>query len=235
VESGVFVWRKHLQPAPVLGTAKTFAKKEGTEMNIVERVKKILLQPGEEWGVIAAESTTTSELYRNYIIPLAAIGPIAFVIGMSVLGMGMPFVGRFRIPIGTAISSAVVQYILSLVGVYVLALIVDYLAPTFSGEKNVNQALKLTAYSMTASWLAGIFILIPALSVLSILLSLYGLYLLYLGIPPLMKAPQEKALPYTIVIVIAAVVIFAILSWVPRAFISYPVPGGHMMGQPGPF
>ena len=204
-------------------------------MNIVERVKKILLQPGEEWGVIAAESTTTSELYRSYIVPLAAIGPIAFVIGMSVLGLGMPFVGRFRIPLGTAISSAVVQYILSLVGVYVLALIVDYLAPTFSAEKNMDQALKLTAYSMTASWLAGIFILIPALSVLSILLSLYGLYLLYLGIPPLMKAPQEKALPYTIVIVIAAVVIFAIFSWVPRAFISYPMPGGHMIGQPGPF
>ena len=204
-------------------------------MNIVERVKKILLQPGEEWGVIAAEITTTSELYRNYIILLAAIGPVAFVIGMSVMGIGMPFAGTFRIPITTAVSSAVVQYILSLIGVYVLALIIDYLAPTFSGEKNLNQALKLTTYSLTASWIAGIFILIPALSVLSILLSLYGLYLLYLGIPPLMKAPQEKALPYTIVIVIAALVIFAILSWVPRAFISYPMPGGHMIGQPGPF
>jgi hypothetical protein len=192
-------------------------------MNLIDRVKKILLQPKQEWGVISGETTTTSELYKNYIIPLAAIGPVASFIGMSIVGISMPFIGTFRVSITTSIASAVVYYILGLIGVYILAMIIDYLAPTFSGTKNMDQALKLAAYSYTAGWLAGIFVIIPALGILSIV-GLYSIYLLYTGIPVLMKAPREKSLGYTVAVVVAAIIIFVVISWIPRAFISYPTP-----------
>jgi polyferredoxin len=139
----------------------------------------------------------------------------------------MPFMGSFRVPLTTSIASAVVTYILGLVGVYILALIIDYLAPTFSGEKNMNQAMKLAAYSYTAGWLSGIFIIIPTLSILAIL-GLYSIYLLYTGIPVLMKAPQEKSVAYTATVVVVAIIIFVVISWIPRAFITYPTPGMHM-------
>jgi hypothetical protein len=192
-------------------------------MNIVERVKKILLEPKKEWEIISRETTNTSELYKSYIMPLAAIGPVASIIGMSIMGISMPLAGTFRLPIITSIGSAVVQYILSLVGVYILALIVDFLAPNFSGEKNIDQALKLAAYSYTAGWLSGIFMIVPALGFFMIL-GLYGLYLIYTGIPVLMKAPREKALGYTVTVVIAAVIISVIIAWASRLFISYPMP-----------
>lgn len=192
-------------------------------MNIVERVKKILLEPKKEWEIISRETTNTSELYKSYIMPLAAIGPVASIVGMSIMGISMPLAGTFRLPIITSIGSAVVQYILSLVGVYILALIVDFLAPNFSGEKNIDQALKLAAYSYTAGWLSGIFMIVPALGFFMIL-GLYGLYLIYTGIPVLMKAPREKALGYTVTVVIAAVIISMIIAWASRLFISYPMP-----------
>jgi hypothetical protein len=194
-------------------------------MNIVDRIKKILLQPKSEWGVIAAETTATSELYRSYIMPLAAIGPVASIIGMSIIGISVPFTGTFRIPITNAIGSAVVQYVFGLIGVYLLALIIDLLAPKFAGEKNMSQAFKLAAYSYTAGWLSGIFVVIPTLSILSIL-GLYSLYLLYTGIPVLMKAPKEKSLGYTVAVVIAAVIIFIVIGSISGAFVSYPTP--HM-------
>lgn len=192
-------------------------------MSIVERVKKILLEPKKEWEIISRETTNTSELYKNYIIPLAAIGPVASIIGMSIVGMSMPLAGTFRLPITTSVGSAVVQYILSLVGVYILALIVDFLAPNFYGEKNINQSLKLAAYSYTAGWLSGIFMIVPALGFFMIL-GLYGLYLIYTGIPILMKAPREKALGYTVTVVIAAIIISVAIGWASRLFISYPMP-----------
>lgn len=192
-------------------------------MKIVERVKKILLEPKKEWEIISRETANTSELYKSYIMPLAAIGPVASIVGMSIMGISMPLAGTFRLPIITSIGSAVVQYILSLVGVYILALIVDFLAPNFSGEKNIDQALKLAAYSYTAGWLSGIFMIVPALGFFMIL-GLYGLYLIYTGIPVLMKAPREKALGYTVTVVIAAVIISMIIAWASRLFISYPMP-----------
>ena len=187
-------------------------------MNLLDRVKNILLNPREEWRVIDAEPATPAELYKEYIIPLAAVGPVASAIGSLVFGYHA-FGLSYRPPIGTVLSSTIVTYLLTLGGVYVLALIIDALAPHFGGTANQLQALKVAAYSSTASWVAGIFGLIPALSWLGIL-GLYSLYLLYLGLPVLMKAPEDKAAGYTAVIVIAAIVLFLVIGLVAGTFMQ---------------
>jgi hypothetical protein len=192
-------------------------------MSLVERAKNILLQPKQEWQVIDGEPTTVGDLYRSYIIPLSAVPPVAALIGWSVFGLKLPFVGTIRIPIGTLIGRCVLQYVLGLVMVYVLALIVDALAPNFGGTKNQVQALKVAAYSSTAMWVVGIFSLIPALSVLGIL-GLYSLYLMYLGLPVLMKSPPEKALGYTIVVVIVMIVLWFVIGMVANSV--FPVGTG---------
>lgn len=191
---------------------------------LIARVKGIILSPATEWPVIDGESTTVGQLYRGYIIPLSAIPPLASFIGMSVFGISLPFVGTYRVPMGSALTSAITQYVLGLVGIYALALIIDALAPTFAGQKNQIQALKVAAYSCTASWLAGIFALIPGLRLLAIL-GLYGLYLLYLGLPVVMKSPKEKAPGYTAVVIICAIVIFWIVGAIAGRFIGYPALG----------
>jgi Yip1-like protein len=193
-------------------------------MNLIERVKRILLSPRTEWEVIDVEPTTLAALYTGYVMPLAAIGPIAQIIGYSVFGITVPFMGTYRVPIGSAITSAVVGYILTLIGTYVLALIIDGLAPTFNGQRSQIQALKVAAYSSTASWVAGIFLLIPGFRLLTIL-GLYSLYLLYLGLPVLMKAPREKAMGYTAVVVLAAIVLFMIIGVIAGHFMAVPTAG----------
>ena len=191
-------------------------------MALADRVKNILLTPKTEWPVIDAEPTTVADLYKGYIMPLAAIGPIAQAVGWTVFGLRVPFLGTYRMPIGTALVSALVTYLLTLVAVYVLAIIIDKLAPTFNGTPSQIQALKVAAYSSTASWVAGIFMLIPALSMLSIL-GVYSLYLLYLGLPVLMKTPPEKALSYTVVVILAAIVLFMVIGLASTAFVRMPM------------
>jgi len=192
-------------------------------MDLTERTKNILLQPVQEWSIIDKEPGSTAELYRSYIAPLAAIGPVASIIGLSIFGIGVPLGGSYRVPLTSAIGHAVTTYVFALIGTYVLALIIDALAPTFRGSKNNFQALKIAAYSSTPAWLAGIFNLIPTLAFLHIL-ALYSLYLLYLGLPILMKAPQEKALPYTIVVIIAAILIFGVIGALGSCFLTRPLP-----------
>lgn len=186
-------------------------------MNIVDRVKNILLKPKEEWPVIAGETTSTAELYTNYIIPLAAIPAVSMFIGWSVIGL--PFVGR--ISMTTGLTMMVTQFVMALIGVFVLSLVIDFLAPNFGGEKNASQALKVAAYSMTAAWLAGIFQILPMLGILGIV-GLYSLYLLYLGLPVLMKVPTEKAVAYTVVVIVAGIVIWAIVGAVSTVFMPTP-------------
>ena len=180
-------------------------------MGLVDRARGIILNPREEWRAIDTEQTTVGNLYRSYVAPLAAIGPIATIIGSSVFGVTVPLVGAVRASPGAALAQGVVTYVLTLAGTYVFALVIDALAPTFAGTKNATQALKLAVYASTAAWLAGVFAIVPVLGILG-LVGLYSLYLLYLGLPVLMKAPQDRALTYTVAVVVVAIVIYVVVG-----------------------
>jgi hypothetical protein len=179
-------------------------------MDIVERVKAILLTPKSEWLVIERESGEPAYLFANYVAILAAIPAVCGFIGTSIVG-----VAGYRAGLFSGLLGAIVGYILAFVSVYVMALIIDALAPSFNGQKNFNNALKLVVYSYTAAWLGGVFSLIPAISILGLLCGLYSLYLLYLGIPVLMKSPEDKSLVYTIVAVVCAIVVSIVIGAIP--------------------
>lgn len=170
------------------------------------RAKRLLLTPKEEWQAIDAEPMATGDVYKNWVLPLAAIGPVAGLIGGVVFGHSV-FGITFRPSLGMAAGMAVTSYVMAIVGTFVLALIIDALAPSFGGTKNSLQATKVAAYSATAAWLAGIFQLLPGVGLLGIL-GLYSIYLLYVGLPMLMRAPADKAVGYTVVSIIAAAVVF---------------------------
>ena len=193
-------------------------------MNLVERVRQLLLSPRTEWEVINAEPTTPAALYTGYVMPLAAIGPIARVIGYSLFGISVPFLGTYRVPIGSAITNAIATYVLTLIATYVLALIIDGLGPTFGAQRNSVQALKVAAYSSTPAWVAGVFSLVPGLGLLQIL-GLYSAYLLYLGLPALMKSPRDKAPAYTVVVILVAIVLFMLIGFIAGRFLAVPTAG----------
>lgn len=177
-------------------------------MNLVARAKAILMTPKQEWAAIDTEPLNVTALLAGYVIPLALIGPIARFIGFSVLGFG----GYFRMSSGWGISQAIVSFILAIVGVFVLAWVINALAPSFGAKQDMPQAIKLSAYSMTAAWVAGIFFLLPALSMLAVIGGLYSLYLFYVGLPILMKSPEDKTPVYAIAVIVACIVVYFIIG-----------------------
>lgn len=185
-----------------------------TAGGLIARVKAILLAPSATWPTIAAEPSSAGAIYRGYVAPLAAIGVIAAFIGTTVIGYNVPLLGHMRTGIVAGLGVAALGYLMSFVSVFVLAWLADLLAPTFGGQRDPLRALKLTAYSYTPAWVAGILQLVPALGVLALLAGLYGLYLLYLGLPVLMKVPQEKAMSYTVAVVVVALIVLIVIATV---------------------
>lgn len=197
----------------------------GPGSNMIQRIRDILTRPTPTWEVIDTEPATISGLYRSWVIPLAAIPAVSSFIGLTVFGVG--FLGVHYRPsiIATAISS-VVTYLLTLAMVYVLALVIDALAPSFGGQKDRIQAFKVAAYSGTAAWLAGVFQLIPMLAWLG-LVGLYSLYLMWRGLPKLMKTPPEKTLGYVVVVILVSAV-----AWIIIGAITAPLAGLGRHGGP---
>jgi hypothetical protein len=182
----------------------------GMTSPLVQRVKNILVQPQTEWRVIETEPSTIGSIYRNYVAILAAIGPVCFLIGMLLFSGGG--FGMFRYLGSAFIGYAVAWYLLTLIGVYALALAIEALAPSFGGTKDRLAAFKLAAYSWTPAWIAGVLLLIPSLFVIVAIVALYGCYLLYVGLPILMKPSADKIIPY----VVAAIVAGALIMFIAR-------------------
>jgi len=175
-------------------------------MALVDRVKNILLSPKTEWPAIAGETASVQSLYTGYIMILAAIGPLVTAL---LFGVGI----------------AIVSYAIGLAMVYVMALIADALAPSFGGEKNFVRALQLVAYGFTAAWVGAVLQLIPFLGpLLGLAAVIYSLYTFYLGAPVLRKCAAEKAVGYTIVVVLCGIGLSIVVS-----FVLFGLVGGAAM------
>ena len=197
---------------------------------IIERVKGILTTPKTEWPMAAAEPATVSSLYAGYIAIVVALPTIAGFIKSSLIGTSM-FGITVRTPVGMGIVGMLVHYALTLALVYVMALIVNALAPSFGGQKDMVQALKAVAYAWTASWIAGIAVIVPWLGwLIAIAGAVYAIYLLYLGLPYTMKCPPEKAGGYTAVSIIIAIVLSWIVALIVGGVIGTAAMSGAAMG-----
>lgn len=180
---------------------------------LITRAKGILLDPTNEWAKIATETDQPKSLFLSYALPLALIGPLASFIGWQLFGLG----GIITIGLVSGLTIAVVTFVMSLVSLWVIAFVANFVSPKFGGKDDFPAAFRLVAYSSTASWVAAIFGLLPALAILSIL-GLYSLYLLYKGATPVMGVPQDKAMGYTAVTIIAAIVAMVVANVVVGLF-----------------
>jgi hypothetical protein len=201
-------------------------------MNIVDRVKNILLTPATEWDVIAGETTPQKTLILNYVLPLAAFAAVMHFISISLIGTRGVFGAVFHMPMMWGLVMAVYQFVMAVIAVFVIGFIIDALAPTFGGQKNLDQAIKVAAYSFTAGWIGSVFGILPWIGwLLGLLMGLYGLYLLYLGLPRLMKNPPDKSIGYTALVVVAAIVVMVIIAMVGGFFSGAAMMGGSMAGM----
>ncbi len=185
-------------------------------MNLVERAKNILLTPKTEWEVIKGEPLTIVDMFTNYAMILAAIPAVAGFIGFALIGIPVPFFGSIRLPIMNCLLWAVLTYVLSLVGTYALAMIIDTLAPSFGAQKDMIASTKVVVFAYTASWIGGIFSLIPSLAMLGALVGIYSLVLLWMGMKSLKEVPADKMPAYFGVSLVVAVVIFFVIGLIVR-------------------
>jgi Yip1-like protein/zinc ribbon protein len=211
-------------------TSKAWAAAAASAPGLLARVKNIVLAPRSEWPVIASEPTTVSQLYAGYVMPLAVLAALVGFVRMSVLGVNTAFGGSIRMPIASGLTYTVMMFVSALIGVFIVGLIINALAPTFAGQREQRQALKVAAYSLTPAMLSSVLALSPILAtLLQLLAGLYGIYVLHLGLPVVMQSPKEKAFGYTASVVVCTIlvgIVFAVLSSVAHI-------GGRGMGLVG--
>src|SRR6059058_6213534 len=119
------------------------------------RTRRLLFQPGAEWPAIAGEFAKPAAIYRGFLLPVAAIAPLAETLGTIVFGVRRTIAGPLTVTLMDALAYGILTYTLSFAGVYALAWLIDVLAPMFGGQRNRVHALKVAAYAATPYWVFG--------------------------------------------------------------------------------
>jgi hypothetical protein len=198
--------------ASAAGTA-AWASATSRLPGIIERIKNILLTPKTEWRVIEPEPTSIAQLYTGYVMPLTGLSALMSFVHMSVIGVSMPFGGAFRTPLLSGLLMALASFGFGLLGLFLVGLIINALAPTFAGQRYQRQAMKTAAYAFTPAYVASVLALLGGFgTLLQLIACIYGIYLLYLGLPLLMKSPSEKATGYTVTVVICTILLGILLG-----------------------
>ncbi len=203
---------------------------------IISRAKAVLLDPPNAWTDIKAEQTTIKDLYKNYFLVLAAIPPVCAYLGGVIFGITIPLLGTMRTPIVGGLVDAVFRYGLSLVGLYVLALILQFVAKNFSGNPDLTSAFKLAAFASVPSYVFGALSIIPALGLIGALLSLYSIYVFWTGVTPMTDVPESKKIPFTVVSAVVAIIVFVVIGAVSAAIRVSVMPApdfGHTVAPGG--
>jgi hypothetical protein len=182
-------------------------------MKMIERIKNIILKPGEEWNMINQEEASVKEVITNYLLILAFIPAFCQFIYYGIIGVQLPVFGYMEGVIVLGIRYAAITYISIVVAVFVAAYVIDALAPNFGSEQDYNKSLLLVIYSYIPVFITAIFFIIPYLGFFSIL-GLYGLYIFYQGIGVMKKTPADRIAAYFIVSILVAVAILLILWYV---------------------
>ena len=183
-------------------------------MNIIERVKNILVSPKKEWGVIATEQQSMSSVLTTYVVPLSLIGAAATLIGWGLIGKSYGGFGYTFTVKGwdIGIKYAIISLVSTIVGFLITTFVVDVLAPSFGSEKNLDRSAQFVAYSYTPSLIAGILNILPSLALLVMVAGLYSIYLMYLGLGPVKKTPDDKRVVYLVISIVVLMVAYFVLG-----------------------
>lgn len=197
----------------------------GAANTIIERAKNILTTPQVEWDKIATEPADVNKLYMGYALPLALVAAAAGVIGL--------FLARFSLTY--VLMSGVLQVVSALVGVFIMAFVTNALAPNFGSTQDQGQAHKLAVYGATAGFVGAIALIVPFLGGLIALAgAVYSLVLIYIGLPRLMKTPEDKRVGYFATIVVVCIVVGLIFNMVIGGILLNamgPARPGYTFGQ----
>jgi len=180
-------------------------------MNVASRAKAILIEPLAEWTRIEQDAEDPAYVLSHYVAVLALVPALFGFIGASLVAAALHGTAASRAPIFDGLFGAIFSYVMTCATVLLLALIIDLVAPLFGGRRDFDAAFKLSVYSFTPVWLAGIFLVLPGLRFLT-LLGFYGAYILWLGLPLLAKAPAQKTQNFAALIVICAALLLYIAA-----------------------
>ncbi len=194
----------------------------------ISNAKEVILHHEAEWTRILSDENDKQSLLRYGMVLLTIAYVLLFalslVVGMAVTSI-LPFSALH------IITSVAIQFALSIASLYFVPMILASLAPSFGGQNNPMNALKLFVFASTPAWLGMAVSMIPLLGWLAAIAGgIFAIYLFWHHVAEAMSIPAEKKVGYVVVAVIVLVVINIVIGMIGAGIANLVSPYSYHIG-----
>ncbi len=182
---------------------------------ILDHTLGIFTHPDSEWSLIRKQRRTKAMEFLTHVPILALIPAVCFYFGVVHVGWSVADSPLTTLTAQSALVLCILSYLAALVGVWVFAEFINWMARTYSDEEiNPHHGMAMAVYATTPIFLAGIAGIWPVLwlnAVVFALAAAYSVYLIYEGLPIIMNIPKERAFLYATSVITVALVLLVSL------------------------
>lgn len=183
---------------------------ENNWMRNFEKLKKLLTQPQKTWHDIAQETNSVKQIFKEQLLYIALVPVLTSFVSDVIIGVEM-FEKTHRKPFYSSLVNSFLYYISILLLITILSIALKIIANLFDLKVNFEKAFKLVNYSFYPILLFSVISLIPGSSFLIAGLIVYSLYVFYIGLPILIKNPEDKSIVFSTLMVGLLIVLTIIL------------------------
>ena len=189
----------------------------------------MIFRPTATWQQLASKSDEAIKARLLLILALAAIPAVAFYYGTTQVGWDIRDGEIVRITEASATPLAVLFYAALVSTIVVIGLMCHWMSKTYDAASFPLKGVVMVGYACIPVYLAGAAAVYPIWGLDILLATLacsYTIRLLYLGVPPMMKVPEDRGMLYAsalfLVFLVYAVVILTatVILW---EYVAAPV------------
>ena len=185
-----------------------------------------MLSPRATWNRLAQKSDENIKARLLLVISLALIPPLAFYYGTTQVGWRVMGGSLTKVTAESAIPLAVLFYLALLGSMVVIGLMAHWMSKTYDADSFPIKGIVMIGYASVPVFLAGILAVYPLWwldGIIATLACCYAIRLIYLGVPPMMKVPEDRgmlyasalfavALVYVVVVLVATVILWEFVA-----------------------
>lgn len=175
----------------------------------------LLARPRAQWKAIGAQPESTLTTFVLYPCIMAILPAVAWYYGTTQVGWT---VGDDGSPIKLTVQSAraicILFYVTMVACVGIIGYFIHWMSETYGADSSLVKGVVIAGFTATPLFLAGLVGFYPILwldMLVGVVAISWAVYLLYLGIPIVMKIPEERGFLFSSAILAIALVILICL------------------------
>ncbi len=176
----------------------------------------VLYNPAKAWEQLKEENFSVKQAYIRMVIWMALLPPVFAFIGAVYSGWRIGYEEPVKLTWQSALVISIAAYLAILVGLYIFARLVHWMAQTYDSKATVSDSFVLIAYSCMPLFLISITSAYPLLwlnTLLTLVAVALALRILFAGTPIMMGIDKDRGILFTnSILTVALVLIVAVLA-----------------------